>query len=101
MQNENSTQLRHGRGVVHGCRVSDIALSSVVRPPGTVQILDPEIQSPRVGVFEASLVRDILKDNAADRLSEACSRPPWRISREDLNDESMFGFHALGWKGLR
>ena len=36
-------------------------------------------------MFEASLVRDVLKDNAADRLSEACSRPPWRISREDLN----------------
>ena len=50
-----------------------------------VQILDPELQPPRVGVFEASLVRDVLKDNAADRLSEACSRPPWRISREDLN----------------
>ncbi len=25
------------------------------------------------------------KDNAADRLSEACSRPPWLISREDLS----------------
>ena len=50
-----------------------------------VQILDPELQPPRVGVFEASLVQDVLKDNAADRLSEACSRPPWRISREDLN----------------
>ena len=51
-----------------------------------VQILDPELQSPRVGVFEASLVLDILKDNAADRLSEACSSPPsWLISREDLN----------------
>ncbi len=30
-------------------------------------------------------VRDILKDNAADRLPEACSRPPWLISREDFS----------------
>ena len=70
MQNESCIQLHHGRGVVYGCRVSDTALWSVVRPRGqaalVVQILDPELQSPRVGVFEASLVRDILKDNAAD-----------------------------------
>ena len=50
-----------------------------------VQILDPELQSPRVGVLAVSLVRDILKDNAADRLSEACSCPPWLVSREDLS----------------
>jgi len=50
-----------------------------------VQILDPELQSPRLGVLAVSLVRDILKDNAADRLSEACSRPPWLVSREDLS----------------
>ncbi len=49
-----------------------------------VQILDPELQSPRLGVLAVSLVRDILKDNAADRLSEACS-PPWLVSREDLS----------------
>ncbi len=81
-----------------------------------VQILEPELQSPRLGVLGPppwveggpapswrglllgslrrawrikvlgmSLVRDILKDNAADRLLEACSRPPWLISREDLS----------------
>ena len=87
VQNESSIQLHHGPGVVNGCRVSGTAVWS--DPRGQVamvaQILDPELQSPRVGVFEASLLRDILKDNAADRLSEACSRPPWRISREDLN----------------
>ncbi len=32
-----------------------------------------------------SLVGHILKDNAADGLSEACSRPPWLITREDLS----------------
>ncbi len=32
-----------------------------------------------------SLVRDILKDKSADRLLEACSFPPWLISRKDLN----------------
>ena len=31
-----------------------------------VQILDPELQSLSIGVFEASLVLDILKDDAAD-----------------------------------
>ncbi len=35
------------------------------------QVLDPELQSRRIGVLGASFVRDILKDNAADRLSEA------------------------------
>jgi hypothetical protein len=50
-----------------------------------VQILDPELQSPRFGDLGASLIRDILKDSAADRLSEVCSRPPWLISREDLH----------------
>ncbi len=49
-----------------------------------VQILDPKLQSPRLEMLGTSLVR-ILKDNAADRLSEACSRPLWLISREDLN----------------
>jgi hypothetical protein len=50
-----------------------------------VQILDPELQSPKLEVLGESLVRDILKDNAADRLLEACRRRPWLISREDLN----------------
>ena len=52
--------------------------------------MDPELQSQRVelvGVFGASLVQvlDILKDNAVDKLSEACISPPWLIFREDLN----------------
>jgi hypothetical protein len=42
------------------------------------QVLDSELQSPRIRVLGASLVWDILKDNAADRLSEACSRPSCR-----------------------
>jgi hypothetical protein len=50
-----------------------------------VQILDPELQSPRLGVLGMSLFRDVLKDNAADRLLEACSRLPWLISRDDLS----------------
>jgi hypothetical protein len=38
-----------------------------------------------LGVFGASLIRDLLKEKAADSLSEACSRPTWRVSRTEIS----------------
>ena len=46
--------------------------------------LDPTA-SQKLGVFGVSLIRDLLKDKEADQLSEACSRPPWRVSRTELS----------------
>jgi hypothetical protein len=42
-----------------------------------VQLLDPSTLpvSTRLGVFGVSLIRDLLKEKAAESLSEACSRP--------------------------
>jgi hypothetical protein len=64
-----------------------------------VQILDSELQSPKIGVFWALLVWDILRDKCADRLSdsEACSRPPWLF----LPKISMFSYPVSGGRGLQ
>ena len=52
-----------------------------------VQPLDPSTLpvSTRLGVLGVALIRDLLKEKAAESLLEACSRPTWRISRTELS----------------
>ena len=52
-----------------------------------VQLLDPSTLpvSTRLGVFGVALIRDLLKEKAAESLLEACSRPTWRVSRTELS----------------
>ena len=47
----------------------------------------PEPRSvPRFAVFTAALIRDTLRDNSIELLSDACCRPRWRVLLADLQD---------------
>jgi ribonuclease HI len=50
-----------------------------------VQVLHHVDQKQRVGVIGMPLIRDSLKDNGRDNLAEACHRPSWIVSREEVN----------------
>ncbi len=50
-----------------------------------VQALDQFTQTHLFGVIGMALVRDSLKDRGVDSLLEACSRPQWMVSHEDIH----------------
>ena len=51
---------------------------------GTFQ---PEPQSvAHLAVFIVALIRDTLRDNSIELLSDACRRPRWRVMLGDLQD---------------
>ena len=68
------------------CLVPLRALAPSITQPECVidQDLDAKNLNNQFAVFTVAFLRDCMKEACADTLGEACQRPPWKVSRTDL-----------------
>ncbi len=50
-----------------------------------VHVLHPVPQTHQFGVIGMALLRDSLKDSGVESVSDACRRPSWMVSRNNIN----------------